>query len=67
MSELSMKKIMIMAGEASGDLHGSNLAREIRKADPSIVLYGVGSKQMKDAGVQCWRMLQRYRSSASLK
>lgn len=46
-----MKKIMIMAGEASGDLHGSNLAREIRKADPSITLYGVGSARMRDAGV----------------
>jgi lipid-A-disaccharide synthase len=47
-----MKKIMIMSGEASGDLHGANLAREIRKQDPSIALYGVGSKQMKEAGVQ---------------
>jgi lipid-A-disaccharide synthase len=47
-----MKKILIMSGEASGDLHGANLAREIRKQDPSIALYGVGSKQMKAAGVQ---------------
>jgi lipid-A-disaccharide synthase len=46
-----MKKIMIMSGEASGDLHGANLAREIRKQNPSIALYGVGSKQMKEAGV----------------
>jgi len=46
-----MKKILIMSGEASGDLHGANLAREIRKQDPSIALYGVGSKQMRDAGV----------------
>lgn len=46
-----MKKIMIMAGEASGDLHGANLAREITKLDPSAALYGVGSKQMRDAGV----------------
>jgi lipid-A-disaccharide synthase len=43
---------MIMSGEASGDLHGANLAREIRRQDPSISLYGVGSKQMKAAGVQ---------------
>jgi lipid-A-disaccharide synthase len=47
-----MKKIMIMAGEASGDLHGANLAREIRKLDPTAVIYGVGSKQMRDAGVR---------------
>ncbi|OGW49794.1 MAG: lipid-A-disaccharide synthase [Nitrospirae bacterium GWC2_57_9] len=47
-----MKKIMIMSGEASGDLHGSNLAKEIRKADPSVSLYGVGSRYMREAGVQ---------------
>jgi lipid-A-disaccharide synthase len=48
---LRLKKIMIMAGEASGDLHGSNLAREISKADPSIALFGVGSRNMRAAGV----------------
>ncbi len=47
-----MKKIMIMSGEASGDLHGANLAREIRSADSSVVLFGVGSTHMRDAGVQ---------------
>ncbi|HSQ78600.1 MAG TPA: lipid-A-disaccharide synthase [Nitrospirota bacterium] len=47
-----MKRVVIMSGEASGDLHGANLAREIRKQDPSIALYGVGSRQMKDAGVK---------------
>jgi len=41
-----------MSGEASGDLHGANLAREIQKEDPSIALYGVGSARMKEAGVQ---------------
>jgi lipid-A-disaccharide synthase len=47
-----MKKIMIMSGEASGDLHGANLAREIWKQDPAMVIYGVGSKQMQEAGVR---------------
>ena len=49
---LSMKKVLIMSGEASGDLHGANLAREIRKQEPSVGLYGVGSKQMGAAGVR---------------
>jgi len=43
---------MIMSGEASGDLHGANLAREIWKLDPAIAIYGVGSKQMQGAGVR---------------
>jgi lipid-A-disaccharide synthase len=47
-----MKKIMIMSGEASGDLHGASLAREISKQDPSICLYGVGSRHMREAGVR---------------
>lgn len=47
-----MKKIMIMAGEASGDLHGANLARELGKLDPTAAIYGVGSRQMRDAGVR---------------
>ena len=47
-----MKKVMIMSGEASGDLHGANLALAIRKMDPAIALYGVGSVRMRDAGVR---------------
>ena len=50
-AESGMKKVMIMAGEASGDLHGANLVREIRRQDPSIAFYGVGSRNMKNAGV----------------
>ena len=46
------KKILIIAGEASGDLHGANLVREVRKQDPSVSFYGVGSRRMREAGVQ---------------
>jgi lipid-A-disaccharide synthase len=52
MCEGPMKKVFIMTGEASGDLHGANLAREIRSQDPSVSLYGVGSSRMRDAGVR---------------
>lgn len=46
-----MKKILIIAGEASGDLHGSNLVKAMKEQDPSLVFYGVGSRNMRDAGV----------------
>jgi lipid-A-disaccharide synthase len=46
-----MKKIMIMSGEASGDLHGASLARGILRRDSSIRVYGVGSRHMREAGV----------------
>ncbi len=47
-----MKKVLIIAGEASGDLHGANLVREAKKLDPSLAFSGVGSRQMREAGVR---------------
>ena len=46
------KTIMIVAGEASGDLHAGALAREILHADAGIKLVGVGGTEMKKAGVE---------------
>jgi lipid-A-disaccharide synthase len=46
-----MKKVLIIAGEASGDLHGANLVRELQRQDASIAFFGVGSRQMREAGV----------------
>lgn len=43
---------MIVAGEASGDLHGGNLVRAMRQIDPDIFYYGVGGKKMQTAGVE---------------
>lgn len=43
---------MIIAGEASGDLHGANLARELRKLDSSLQLSGIGGAGMAAAGVK---------------
>ncbi len=43
--------IFIIAGEASGDLHASNLIRELRKRDPSFEFYGVGGPLCREAGM----------------
>ena len=45
-------KIMIVAGETSGDLHGSNLVRNMRKIDPGLKFIGMGGHRMQDAGVE---------------
>ncbi|MBN2468579.1 MAG: lipid-A-disaccharide synthase [Deltaproteobacteria bacterium] len=45
------KTILIIAGEASGDLHGGNLVREMRSLDPELRFYGVGGQTMRSAGV----------------
>lgn len=43
---------MIVAGEASADLHGSNLVRAIRRLDPGVAFWGIGGKEMGKAGVK---------------
>ena len=43
---------MIVAGEASGDLHGGNLVQAMRRIDPELSFYGVGGKRMQAAGVE---------------
>ena len=45
------KKIFIVAGEASGDLHGADLARALCTLDPEVTLIGMGGEQMRQAGV----------------
>lgn len=52
MNKNEIKKIMIFAGEASGDLQGAMLARELRKIEPDIEISGVGGIRMKQEGIQ---------------
>jgi lipid-A-disaccharide synthase len=44
------KRVMIVAGEASGDLHGSNLLRAAAETYPQLDFYGVGGEKMKECG-----------------
>jgi lipid-A-disaccharide synthase len=46
------KRIMIVAGEASGDLHGGNLVCAMHQIDPSLRFYGIGGNILKAAGVE---------------
>ncbi|MCM2356565.1 MAG: lipid-A-disaccharide synthase [Geobacteraceae bacterium] len=43
---------MIVAGEASGDLHGANLVKEATRLDPSVSFFGIGGPRMREAGVE---------------
>jgi len=42
---------MIVAGEASGDLHGSKLVKAMRERDETLIFCGIGGQALKDAGV----------------
>ncbi len=46
-----MKKVLIVAGEASGDIHGANLVKAVKKLNSDIKFFGMGGNQMKAAGV----------------
>ncbi|MBI3355083.1 MAG: lipid-A-disaccharide synthase [Nitrospirae bacterium] len=46
------KKIIIVAGEASGDVHGANLAKELFSLRPDLKIFGLGGKRMQQAGVE---------------
>ncbi|AJE03718.1 lipid-A-disaccharide synthase [Geobacter pickeringii] len=52
MGDLLKKRVMIVAGEASGDLHGSNLVKEALRLAPSLSFFGIGGSRMREAGVQ---------------
>jgi lipid-A-disaccharide synthase len=47
-----MPRILIITGEASGDLHGANLAKALKAKDPQVSLVGIGGPAMEAAGVQ---------------
>lgn len=54
-------KYFIIAGEPSGDLHGSNLVRHLRVTDPAADISCWGGDMMKEAGAN---LLKHYRETA---
>ena len=53
-------KIMMSAGEASGDLHGARLAKEMLEMEPDVKLFGFGGAKMAEAGVRLVRDCRDY-------
>jgi lipid-A-disaccharide synthase len=43
---------MMIAGEASGDLHGAGVVRELKARMPSVELYGIGGDRMRNEGME---------------
>ena len=54
-------KYYIIAGEASGDLHGSNLIKELKKLDASAMIRCWGGDKMQQAGGE---LVKHYRDLA---
>lgn len=51
MSNFNSNHVLIVSGEASGDLHGANLVRAMTDLNPDIYFQGIGGGRMVSAGV----------------
>mgnify|MGYP001596114392 CR=1 FL=1 len=62
--ELKMAKysIFISAGEVSGDMHGSYLAKALFDLEPDLEITGIGSQAMKEQNVNILRDIAPYSS-----
>jgi len=46
------KRVMVIAGEISGDLHAARLIRDLRAARSDVELFGIGGDAMREEGVR---------------
>ncbi len=44
-------RVLIIAGEASGDIHAAHLVKEVKKLNPQVDFFGMGGDDMREAGV----------------
>ena len=49
---MNSKNVLIIAGEVSGDLHGTSLIRELKKLDSSLKIFGIGGDKMRAEGME---------------
>ena len=47
----SAPRILLVAGEASGDLHGADLIVELRRRVPNLEVVGLGGERLRQAGM----------------
>lgn len=45
-------KLCVVAGEASGDIHASEVVRELRAIDPGLSVFGFGGDHLRAEGVE---------------
>ncbi|MGA7161836.1 MAG: lipid-A-disaccharide synthase [Bacteroidota bacterium] len=46
-----VRRVMMIAGEVSGDVHGAGVVRELKRRQPSMEIYGIGGERMKREGM----------------
>jgi lipid-A-disaccharide synthase len=48
---LAARTVLLVAGEASGDMHGAGLVAALRRLDPRIEVWGIGGERLRQAGM----------------
>jgi lipid-A-disaccharide synthase len=46
------KEIMLVVGEASGDMHGASLVKALLKRDPNLTFFGVAGEQLQQTSFE---------------
>jgi hypothetical protein len=46
------RRVLLVAGEASGDLHGADLLRALRQRAPEVEVSGLGGEHLRAAGMR---------------
>lgn len=46
-----LRRVMMVAGEASGDLHGAGVVRELKRRLPKVDVFGIGGDNMRREGM----------------
>ncbi|HEY4595067.1 MAG TPA: lipid-A-disaccharide synthase [Thermoanaerobaculia bacterium] len=52
MTASSSRELLVVAGEASGDLHGARLISELHHRMPDVRTFGLGGDEMRQAGLE---------------
>lgn len=47
-----IKRIMFVAGEVSGDIHGACLIKELKELSSELEIFGIGGKEMESSGME---------------
>ncbi|MFN8543314.1 MAG: lipid-A-disaccharide synthase [Candidatus Binatia bacterium] len=46
------RRVLLVAGEASGDVHGADLLAALRRECPDVRVFGIGGAQLRAAGME---------------
>jgi len=49
---MNFLSLLIVAGEASGDMHSARLLSEIRRLLPEVRAFGMGGAELRAAGLE---------------